>query len=48
MSIFLSIENLLTQITGVKSKKIGIIATKEFLEKNRKQIIPLNIKIFEL
>lgn len=48
MSIFLSIENLLTQIAGVKSQKIGIIATKEFLEKNKKQIIPLHIKVFEL
>lgn len=38
MSIFLSMENLLAQITESKKKKIGMIATKEFLEKNKNQI----------
>lgn len=45
MSIFISIEDALQQITAVKWKKIGIIATKEFLEKNN---IPLGITVFEL
>jgi hypothetical protein len=38
MAIFLSIENLLTQIKESKKKNIGMIATKEFLEKNKNQI----------
>lgn len=48
MSIFLSMENLLAQITESKKKKIGMIATKEFLEKNKNQIAWLKIQVFEL
>lgn len=48
MSIFSSIKELLSQIATTKSQKIGIIATKEFLEKNKKQITSLDIQIFEL
>lgn len=48
MSIFSSMKELLPQIAATKSQKIGIIATKEFLEKNKKQITSLDIQIFEL
>lgn len=48
MSIFWSIDNLLSQIAAKKTQKIGIIATKEFLEKNKKEITWLDIQVFEL
>jgi L-threonylcarbamoyladenylate synthase len=48
MSIFWSIDNLLSQIAAKKQQKIGIIATKEFLEKNKKEITWLDIQVFEL
>lgn len=48
MAIFLSMENLLAQINESKKKKIGMIATKEFLEKNKNQIAWLKIQVFEL
>lgn len=47
VSIFTSIEDLLSKINSTKLQKIWIIATKEFLE-NNKQIHSENFKLFEL
>ena len=48
ISLFISIKDLISKITSSTSKNIGIIATKEFLEKNKNQIDQQNVKIFEL
>lgn len=48
VSIFNSIEDLLISIDSDKSKRIWVIATKEFLEKNNNQIKHITVDIFEL
>lgn len=48
MSIFISIDDMLSKIKSSSSQKIGLIATKEFLEKNKNQITWANIQVFEL
>ncbi len=48
VAIFSSIEDLISKIKLTNSKKIWIIATREFLEKNNNQIIQTNAKVFEL
>lgn len=48
ISLFSSLDDLLAKIEIVKAQKTGIIATKEFLEKNKKNIAKLKTRIFEL
>lgn len=48
VSIFSSIEDLLTKINSNKTKKTWVIATREFLEKNNNQIKKTKVGIFEL
>ena len=48
ISIFCSIENLLSNIRSSKTQKIWVIATREFLTKNKNQLKEMEISILEL
>lgn len=48
VSIFTSIDDLTSKIETATSQKLWIIATKEFLQKNKQQIDVFNIKTFQL
>lgn len=48
VSVFHSIEDLLVSINSNKPKKIWVIATREFIEKNNNQIKKTKVDIFEL
>lgn len=48
ISLFTSIKDVVKKITSVSWKKTGIITTKEFFKKNKKEIIALKTEFFEL